>query len=65
MGEEESEPAADVPMVCTVCREPVEQGPVTGQWFHSGTSPARCSRTVPVKAMVAAGNENIGSKEER
>ena len=50
----------DVPMVCTICRKPVTRGETTGLWFHSDTSdPERCSRTVPVKAMVEAGNENV------
>ena len=49
-----------VPMVCTICRKPVTRGESIGLWFHSDTSdPERCSRTVPVKAMVEAGNENV------
>jgi len=65
MGEEESEPITDVPMVCTVCRQPIKAGSQRGLWFHADSgNPANCSRIVPVRAMVAAGNENIGSKEE-
>lgn len=54
----------DVPMVCTSCRKPVERAPqVTPQlWRHvSVDDAAAChgTRPGPVKAMVAAGNENV------
>jgi len=55
-----------VPMVCTVCRQPVKAGSQRGLWFHADSgNPANCSRIVPVRAMVAAGNENVARKEER
>ena len=51
----------DAPMVCTVCRQPVE--PFSGAWCHLTDEAAeRCEQIgrgdAPVKAMVAAGNEN-------
>ena len=60
----ETEPVA---MACTACRKPVHQLPphersLSGQWAHDFVTDARaCPRTdsAPVKAMVAAGNENI------
>ena len=58
-------PDGDVDMVCTTCRQPVKQGVLSGLWFHADSSnPANCSRTVPVKAMVAEGNENTPSSSE-
>ena len=51
-------------MVCTTCRKPVERTS-GGFWFHSDLDDSeRCSRTAPVKAMVAAGNENTPSSSE-
>jgi hypothetical protein len=55
---------ADVPMVCTVCRQPVEQisgpGGEGALWAHDITRMADpCRGNRPIKAMVAAGNEEI------
>lgn len=52
------EPLTDVPMVCTSCRKPVMR---SGEdWVHLHTADiGRCPHEGPVKAMVAAGNENV------
>jgi hypothetical protein len=52
----------DVPMVCTRCRKPVE--PVPGRrttWTHKTVDFTRpgCVPAGGIKAMVAAGNENV------
>ena len=58
------EPLTGVPMVCTACRNPVaDAGP--GLWEHEDPADTRipCDWSTragaPVKAMVAAGNENV------
>ncbi|HEV2451633.1 MAG TPA: hypothetical protein VGS62_06885 [Streptosporangiaceae bacterium] len=51
-------PLTDVPMVCTKCRTPVLRA--SGGWYHVSQEGSRlCGQAGPVKAMVAAGNENV------
>jgi hypothetical protein len=61
------EDALDVPMVCTACRKPAEQTPGQsfGSWWHVEVDDfLACPllARVPVRVMVAAGNENIPVK---
>jgi hypothetical protein len=63
----EASPLTGVPMVCTICRQPVRECPdetCTGHWKHiRGADQIACFKVrgsgVPVKAMVAAGNESV------
>jgi hypothetical protein len=64
---DETEDRPTVPMVCTTCRQPVS--PSGTAWLHDSPADARtCSALrvtpdTPVKAMVAAGNENVPAGE--
>ena len=59
------DPLTDVPMVCTLCRKPVirETDIKPAAWRHADLLQAgRCVHAhgrIAVKAMVAAGNENV------